>query len=33
MKSGESIGAAVFALVDEARQIPGIAFVDYDGLW
>ena len=33
MKSGETIGDAVYALVDAARCIPGIEFVSYDEIW
>jgi len=33
MQSGESVGEAVRAIVDEARRIPGVEFVDYDRLW
>lgn len=33
LKSGESIAAGVFALVDEARRIQGTEFVTYDELW
>jgi len=33
MKSGETIGAAMSALIEEARRIPKVEFVTYNELW